>query len=60
MNHQAEVSIEGTSAANGRIGLHMNAQVRVVVPLTATFGGPPPPAKPMKVDSSKVTVVKKS
>lgn len=57
MNHQAEACMQGTANARGQIGLHMNANVRVVVPLRASFGAPPL-AKPMKVDSSKIEVKK--
>jgi hypothetical protein len=53
MNHTAEVHITGESKTEGRIGLHMNATVRVVVPASASFA---PPPKKLIVDSSKITV----
>jgi hypothetical protein len=59
MNHEAEVRMTGISKTDGRIGLHANARVGIVVPISSTFGGPPrPPAREMKVDSAKVEVKK--
>lgn len=56
MNHDVQAHIQGTAKAAGQIGLHMNAHLNIVVPLSATFA---PPARQMTVDSSKVSVVKK-
>lgn len=55
MNHDAEARIHGISESTGKIGVHMSAHVSVVVPMSASFA---PPAKPMQVDSSKVSVKK--
>lgn len=56
MNHAAEARMQGRADARGQIGVHMNANVRVVVPLSAAFTRPV--AKPMKVDASKIHVKK--
>jgi hypothetical protein len=52
VNHQAEAHIEGSAKTDGRLGLHMNASVNIVVPLTEGFG----PPRELKVDHTKVTV----
>jgi hypothetical protein len=59
MNHAAQVTMQGDARTEGRMGLHANVSINIVVPTTVGFGAPPPPRE-MKVDSSKVTVNKKS
>lgn len=56
MDHKAEARIQGDSRTEGKIGLHMNAAVSIVVPSSATFG---PPPRELKVDHTKVTVQRK-
>ena len=58
MNHEVQVHMHGESKAAARAGLHMNAQVHVVVPSSADFAPPPPPSLKFTVDASKVTVGK--
>jgi len=48
--------MKGESKTEGKIGLHMSASVRVVVPASASFAAPP---KKLIVDSTKITVHKK-
>lgn len=60
MNHQAEVCMAGSSNTGGAVGVHMNAKVSVVVPITTSFSTPPRQAKEMKVDITKVSLHKKS
>ena len=56
MDHQAQAQIQGNSQTTGKIGVHMSAAVSIVVPASASFG---PPPRELKVDHTKVTVVKK-
>ncbi len=57
MNHQAEARMQGTAKTEGRLGLHANLSVNIVVPSRVGFGAPPPPRE-MKVDASKINVKK--
>ena len=61
MNHQAEAKIVARAETAARMGLHASVSTKIIVPLSAGFGPPPAHrAKEMKVDSSKVSVQKKS